>query len=257
MKAPRSASFGGHEKPALELSHFTRRVVGCCHHALALTPRYGHDQSRALSLQRLSPPSSLLWAPRTPSRHDRISPSAYTHRLRPTWAAEEGLPSSVSGFPCVLASIPRKRPAPLRHQRAVCCLRPDMTGSATSPFGFLSHGAAKFTLSHSARRFAPLARNLTASAGLSTLRSGAALSDDTRSLLRGAPALTAAGLTPASLIQHRSRVVQTRPRSGRSIQECYPVRRSHPGRSQETKIGVWRTQTGQPRAYEIGGRVIG
>ena len=93
MKAPRTASFGGHEKPALELLHFERRVVGCCHHALALTPRYGHDQSRTLSLQRLSPPSSLLWAPRTPSRHDRISPSAYTHRLRPTWAAEEGLPS--------------------------------------------------------------------------------------------------------------------------------------------------------------------
>src|SRR5712691_101958 len=110
MEAPRTASFGGHEKPALELSHFARRVVGCRHHALALTPRYGHDQSRALSLQRLSPPSSLLWAPRTPSRHGGISPSAYTHRLCPTWAVEEGLPSSASGCPCVLSSIPRKRP---------------------------------------------------------------------------------------------------------------------------------------------------
>src|SRR2546426_7730443 len=112
METPLSALLGSHEKPALELSHFQRRVVGCCHHALALTPRYRHDQSRALSLQRLSPPSSLLWAPRTPSRHGGISPSAYTHRLCPTWAVEEGLPSSASGYTCVPSSIPRKRPAP-------------------------------------------------------------------------------------------------------------------------------------------------
>ena len=202
MKAPRTALLGGHEKPALKLSHFERRVVGCCHHALALTPRYGHDQSRALSLQQLSPPSSLLWAPRTPSRHSRISHSAYTRCLRPTWAVEEGLPSSASGCPCVPSSLPRKRPAPLRSSGPVCCLRPDMTGSATSPFGFLYHGAAKFTLSHSARRLAPLARSPTAAAGLLTLRSDATLSGDDWSLLRGAPALTAAGLTPASLMQH-------------------------------------------------------
>src|SRR5258708_2516772 len=91
-----------------------------------------------------------------------------------------------------------------------------MIGSATPPFGFLSHEAAKFTLSHWARRFAPLAQSHTASAGLSMLRSDAALSDVTRSLLRGAPALTAAGLPPASLMQHLGRTVQTRPRSGRT-----------------------------------------
>jgi len=168
--------------------HFQRRVVGCRHHALALTPRYGHDQSRALSLQRLSPPSSLLWAPRTPSRHGGISPSAYTRRPCPTWAVEEGLPSSASGYTCVPSSIPRKRPAPLRSSDAVCCLRPDMTGSATSPFGFFSHGAAKFTLSHSAHRFASLAQDHTVFAGLSTLRSDARISPRARSLLRGAPA---------------------------------------------------------------------
>ena len=182
-----------------------------------LPPHDRRDQSRALSLQRLSPPSSLLWAPRTPSRHGGISPSAYTRRLRPTWAVEEGLPSSASGCPCVPSSLPRERPAPLRLSGAVCCLRPEMMGSATPPFGFLSHEAAKFTLPHWARRFAPLARGHTASAGLLTLRSDAAISAVARSLLRGAPALTAAGLPPASLMQHLGRIVQARPRSGRTM----------------------------------------
>ena len=56
-----------------------------------------------------------------------------------------------------------------------------------------------------------------APAGLSTLRSDDVLSDLTRSLLRGAPALTAAGLPPASLMQHLDRTVQARPRSGRTM----------------------------------------
>jgi len=116
----------------------------------------------------------------------------------------------------VLSSIPRKRPDPIRYTGPVCYLRRDVTGSAAPPFGFLSHGAAKFTLSHSARRFAPLARGPTASAGLLTLRLDAAISGDARSLLRGAPALTAAGLAPASLMQHRNRAVQTRIRSRRT-----------------------------------------
>src|SRR5712692_8797853 len=217
METPLSALLGGHEKPALELSHFQRRVVGCCHHALALTPRYGHDQSRALSLQRLSPPSSLLWAPRTPSRHSRTSHSAYTRCLRPTWAVEEGLPSSASGYTCVPSSIPRKRPAPLRSSDAVCCLRHDMTGSAASPFGFLCHGAAKFTLLAFGPQACSPRCSLTATAGLLTLCSVAALSGGDWSLLRGAPALAAAGLSPASLMQHRGQTVQARPRSGRTM----------------------------------------
>jgi len=176
MKASLPIPLGRHEQPALELSDFVHRVVGPLGHALALTPSRRRDQSRALSLQRRYPPSSLLRAPRTPSRHGRISPSAYTRRLRPTWAIEEGLPSSASGCPCVLSSIPRKRPASLRCSEAVSCLRHDMTGSAASPFGFISHGAAKFTLSYSARRFAPLARDPTASAGPLTLRIGAVIS---------------------------------------------------------------------------------
>lgn len=86
--------------------------------------------------------------------------------------------------------------SPLRYAGPVCCLRRDVTGSAAPPFGFLSHGAAKFTLSHSARRFAPLAQGHTASAGLSTLRLDATISDDARSLLRGALRLPRQDLHP-------------------------------------------------------------
>jgi len=101
---------------------------------------------------------------------------------------------------------------------AVCCLRRDMIGSASfSPFGFLSLEAAGFTLSHWARDFAPLRTGRTSCRGLSTLRSGVEISLPAWSLLRGAPALTAAGLPPASLTQHLDRTVQTRPRSGRTI----------------------------------------
>jgi hypothetical protein len=122
----------------------------------------------------------------------------------------------------VPASLPRECPAPLRDSlSAVCCLRPEMTGSATPPFGFLSHEAAKFTLPHWARRFAPLAQSLSTPAGLSTLRSDVDVSVAVRSLLRGAPALTAAGLAPASLMQHLDWAVHTRSRSGRTIAAFY------------------------------------
>src|SRR6266540_731016 len=53
VEPSRPATFGRHVQPASELSHFIRRVVGPCGHALALTPDHRHDQSEALSLQRL------------------------------------------------------------------------------------------------------------------------------------------------------------------------------------------------------------
>jgi hypothetical protein len=62
----------------------------------------------------------------------------------------------------------------------------------------------------------PPRRNPTVPAGPSTLRIDVALSDAAWSLLRGAPALTAAGLPPASLMQHLGRTVQARPRSRRT-----------------------------------------
>jgi hypothetical protein len=107
-----------------------------------------------------STPSTVLRAPRTPSQHGDTSPSAYSHRLRPTWAAGEGLSCSIPGLRCVPPPVPRGCPAGLRSQpSAVYCLRRDMIGSATPPFGFLSHGAAEI---HScwARSFAPAPRGL-------------------------------------------------------------------------------------------------
>ena len=151
-----------------------------------------------------------------------LDTARFRHRLIPAAFARRGPSRRVSpvphqAVPACRLPYPGSVLRPSGPRSAVCCLRRDMIGSATSPFGFLSHGAAKFTLSHSARRFAPLARSPTAPAGLSTLRSDAAISGDARSLLRGAPALTAAGLPPASLMQHLDRAVQTRPRSGRTM----------------------------------------
>ena len=175
------------------------------------------------------------------------SRSSGFHRLR-RYYGPLGLPLDTARFRLRLISAafarrgPSRRVSPVPHQAmptcrlpypgsvlrlsgcrsAVCCLRPDMTGSATSPFGFISHGAAKFTLSHSARRFASLTRGPTTSAGLSTLRLDGAISGDAWSLLRGAPALTAAGLPPASLTQHLGRTVQVRPPSGRTMMVILP-----------------------------------
>jgi len=57
-------------------------------------------------------------------------------------AAGTGLSCSVLNFVGVPSSVPRRRPASFRFQAdAVCCLRRDMNGSATSPFrGLISRG---------------------------------------------------------------------------------------------------------------------
>ncbi len=119
--------------------------------------------SRALSLRRLSQPSSLLWASRTPSRHDRISPSVYTCRLRPTWAAKEGLPSSVSGCPCLRSSVAGECPVPTPVPGHSLPPSPRNDG--------LGHSTFRFRIARGCR-FAPLVRSHTTSAGLSTHRSG-------------------------------------------------------------------------------------
>jgi len=131
------------------------------------------------------------------------------HRLIETAFIRRGPPGRVSPVPyqAVLTCSPPYPVGvlhPFRFQDAVCCLRREMTDSAyPSPFGFLCHEAARFTF-----RLGPLtcfpAGGLTATSGLSTSRLNVKLSLPVRDLLRGAPALTAAGLPPASLIQHDS-----------------------------------------------------
>ena len=86
---------------------------------------------------------------------------------------------------------------------AVCCLRRDMIGSAFPPFGsLLSRGCKVHPLGLGLRRCSPRPRH-SPRRGLSTLRSTDAISRGGWSLLRGASALAAAGLTPASSTQHR------------------------------------------------------
>ena len=99
-----------------------------------------------------------------------------------------------------LLSTPRKScPAPCSG--AVCCLRRDMIGSAFPPFGSLfSRGCKVHPFGLSLRLCSPRLRH-TPRLGLSTLRSARAISRPGWSLLRGASALAAAGLAPASSTQ--------------------------------------------------------
>lgn len=84
---------------------------------------------------------------------------------------------------------------------AVCCLRRDMSGSATSPFRlFVSRGCKVHAFALGPQACSPPA-DRTADVGLSTPRSDGGISPHARGLLRGATALTAAGLPPASPIR--------------------------------------------------------
>ena len=98
--------------------------------------------------------STVLRAPRTPSQHGDTSPSAYSHRLRPTWAAGEGLSCSIPGLRYVPPPVPRGRPAALRSHPSRSLLpspRHDRLGRPA--FRCLSHEAAEIH-SRWARSFA-------------------------------------------------------------------------------------------------------
>ena len=183
-----------------------KRVIGSCDHALALTSLRWHDQSRVPSLDRpCRPASAVLRTPRTPARHDSPSPSAYRNRLRPTWAAETGLSCSVSGCVDVPSSIPRGCPASLPVSR--CSLLPSPWHERLGlpiPFRVLISRGCKVHLSIGPANLLPSRgpcghlRAFDAPLGRSASR------PIPQSLLHGASALTAAGLSPASLIQHDS-----------------------------------------------------
>src|SRR5688572_9458856 len=128
------------------------------------------------------PPFALgLWGPPSPDVGRWVGPLLFrvelsSHALLPT-------PGRSCAAPC---------------SDAVCCLRRDMTGSAFPPFGSLvSRGCKVHPLGLGLRLCSPRPSH-TARRGLWTLRSADAISRDDWSLLRGAAALTATGLTPAS-----------------------------------------------------------
>src|SRR4051812_39803038 len=99
---------------------------------------------------------------------------------------------------------------------AVCCLRRDMSGSAGPTFRvFLSRGCTVRLLLGLRTCSPPAGR--TARGGLLTPHSGGGISSHARGLLRGAPALTATGLAPASSMRHEPPRKGEAARSGRTI----------------------------------------
>ena len=160
-----SSPLGEREKLAVEFSCFALGVDGssrpCPHTYLhePAQPKQGSFPPTAF----WSPSSSVLRAPRTPSRHDALSPSAYRRRLRPTWPPRRASPVPYQA----VAACRLPYPGSVLHasgSRAHSLLpspRHDRLGH--SAFRRLSHEAAKFTLSHSARSFAPLRRDPTVS----------------------------------------------------------------------------------------------
>jgi hypothetical protein len=136
MEASRPTPLGTHVQSPLELSHFVRRVVGPRGHALALTPIRRRDQSRALSLRRGSDPRHRRYSeplglpPRTaPLHHLRLIGAAFARRGPRIGSLQfPSRPSLRAVFRTPEVSCAPPVPG------TVCCLRPEMTGSATSPF---------------------------------------------------------------------------------------------------------------------------
>ena len=105
------------------------------------------------------------------------------------------------------------------HSGAVCCLRRDMIGSAFPPFGSqFSRGCKVHPFGLGLRLCSPRPRH-TPRRGLLTLRLADAISRGDWSLLRGASALTATGLAPASSTQLGPATSRTC--SGHTTTGCY------------------------------------
>ena len=127
-----------------------------------------------------------LWTPPSPDIGRWVGPLLFRVELLPH--ALLSTPGKSCAAPC---------------SDAVCCLRRDVIGSAFPPFGSLiSRGCKVHPSGLGLRRCSPRPR-LIPRRGLSTLRLAGTISRVDWSLLRGASALTAAGLAPASSTQHR------------------------------------------------------
>ena len=157
-------TLGRNVQPSLEFSHVFSGVIGSCDHALALTSLRQHDQSRVPSLVRPFDRRHRYYEPLG------LPPSTIPFRLRLIGIAfaRRGPPGRVSPVPYqAVWTCPPPYPVgvlhPFRFQDAVCCLRRGMSGSAyPSPFGFLSHEAARFTFRLGPPTCSPLG-NLSAS----------------------------------------------------------------------------------------------
>jgi len=76
-------------------------------------------------------PSPVLRASRTPSQLRTLSAiRLYTHGVCPTWLPGRVSPVPRCSVPACRRLRPRRGPAPVPFQDAVCCLRRDMSGSA-------------------------------------------------------------------------------------------------------------------------------
>ena len=105
---------------------------------------------------------------------------------------------------CPHALLPTPRAsctAPVSSTGAVCCLRRDMSGSASPAFRMFISRGCKVRMTLGLRTCSPPTHRTTRR-GLLTPHSNGEVSLDVRGLLRGAPALTATGLSPVSSIQH-------------------------------------------------------
>ena len=133
----------------------------------------------------------------------------FRHRLIGTAFARRGPPGRVSPVPYqAVLTCPPPYPVGVLHPSgltdAVCCLRRGMSDSATHPFRAPMSRGCKVHLSIGPANLLPsqkpygLLRAFDIPLGRASSRSLV------RDLLRGAPALTATGLSPASLIQHDS-----------------------------------------------------
>ena len=135
-------------QPGPRFSCFFKGVVGPFGHALTLTPVRERDQSRAPFLR-------CRYGRHHPRYYEPLGlpPSTVTlrHRLIATAFARRGPPGRVSPVPHqAFATCPLPYPEGVlrisgHRPPAVYCLRRDMIGSATLPFGTYLTGLQRFT----------------------------------------------------------------------------------------------------------------
>jgi len=201
---------GKREEPVSEIRLLSLEGVGSVDHASEPFLVHGRNQSRVPSLrpaftghQRYYEPLAeflATWPTGTPPLRDPLIGSAFARR---------GQPARVSPVPCRAVPAcsppyPGGVPRPSGASDAVCCLHREMTGSADLSLSGAYVSGLQGSLDAGPAGLLP-ARGHTASVGLSTLRFTGEISLDSGSLLPGAPALTRAGLTPASSTRRASR----------------------------------------------------